>query len=71
MNVTTELHDWRILERIVGLTSRHGCRYTALDVRADAARYHASIDFDGPPEALRRLSAQLTRLLADDKEMSL
>ena len=71
MNVTTELHDWRVLERIVGLTSRLGCRYTALDVRADDAKYHASIDFDGPPDALRRLGAQLTRLLADDKEMSL
>ena len=71
MNVTTDLHDWRVLERIVGLTSRLGCRYTALDVRAGDDTYHASIDFDGPPDALRRLGAQLTRLLADDKEMSL
>ncbi len=70
MNLTMELHDWRLLERIVGLTSRLGCRYTAMDVRAGDTTYRATIDFDGPPDALRRLDAQLTRLLTDDKEMS-
>lgn len=70
MQRAMDLHDWRLLERIVGLTSRHGCRYTKLDVRSDDAIYRATIAFAGPPEALRRLDAQLTRLLADDKEMS-
>jgi hypothetical protein len=70
VNVTIELDDWRLLERIVGLTSRLGCRYTALDVREHDHAYRATIDFAGPPDALRRLDAQLNRLLADDKEMS-
>jgi hypothetical protein len=64
------MHDWRLLERIVGLTSRLGCAYTNVDVRASDPHYHATIDFVGPPDALRRLDAQLTRLLGDDKEMS-
>jgi len=64
------MHDWRLLERIVGLTSRLGCAYTNVDVRANDRQYHATIDFVGPPDALRRLNAQLTRLLGDDKEMS-
>lgn len=70
MTLALALSDWRLLERIVGLTSRHGCRYVALDVREIAHAYHATIDFAGPPDALRRLDAQLTRLLADDKEIS-
>jgi len=65
-----EMSDWRLLERIVGLTNRLGCAYTSLDVKASDSAYHATIDFTGPPDALRRLDAQLTRLLADDKEMS-
>lgn len=64
------MHDWRLLERIVGLTSRLGCAYTNLSVRAADHHYDATIQFVGPPDALRRLDAQLTRLLADDKEMS-
>ena len=65
-----EMSDWRLLERIVGLTNRLGCAYTELDVKAADSAYRATIDFTGPPDALRRLDAQLTRLLADDKEMS-
>ena len=70
MQLSIVMHDWRLLERIVGLTNRLGCAYTSLDVRAGDRHYHATIDFTGPPEALRRLDAQLSRLLNDDKEMS-
>jgi len=38
-------------------------------VKPSDAYYHATIDFVGPPDALRRLDAQLTRLLNDEKEM--
>jgi hypothetical protein len=64
------MHDWRLLERIVGLTNRLGCAYTSVNVRAGDSHSHATIEFAGPPDALRRLDAQLTRLLNDDKEMS-
>ncbi|GAC1348883.1 MAG: hypothetical protein NVSMB19_01220 [Vulcanimicrobiaceae bacterium] len=70
MQLSLVMHDWRLLERIVGLTNRLGCAYTSLNVRAGDAHYHATIDFVGPPDALRRLDAQLNRLLNDDKEMS-
>jgi len=64
------LHDWRLVERIVGLTNRLGCALTRLDLHLRDRLYHATIDVTGPPDALRRLDAQLTRLLNDDKEMS-
>ena len=70
MSVSFELHDGRVVERIIGLIGRLGCGYTRLDVRAQAGRYHATIDLTGSPDALRRLDAQLTRLCNDDKEMS-
>ncbi len=70
MTLSLVMHDWRLLERVVGLTNRLGCAYTRVDVRAGGEYYHATIDFVGPADALRRLDAQLTRLLNDDKEMS-
>ncbi|MGH7729013.1 MAG: hypothetical protein ACREM2_09500 [Vulcanimicrobiaceae bacterium] len=70
MTLSLVLHDWRLLERIVGLTNRLGCAYTSLAVRPSGPHFHATIEFVGPPDALRRLDAQLTRLLNDDKEMS-
>jgi len=69
MSSTFVMHDWRLLERIVGLTHRMGCAYTRVDVKSEGSRYTADIDFTGPPESLRRLSVQLNRLLNDDKEL--
>lgn len=69
MTIGLLLHDWRVMERVVGLISRLGCAYTHLDVRARHDRYYASLELIGEPEALRRLDAQLTRLCNDDKEM--
>ncbi len=70
MTTTLTLHDWRLLERVVGLVSRLGCSYTRVDVQAHDDRYQATLDLVGAPDALRRLDAQLTRLCNDDKEMS-
>ncbi|MFY9781314.1 MAG: hypothetical protein WAJ85_12500 [Candidatus Baltobacteraceae bacterium] len=70
MTLSLVMHDWRLLERIVGLTNRLGCAYTKVAVQARDELYHATIEFTGPPDALRRLDAQLSRLLNDDKEMS-
>ncbi len=54
----------------MGLTSRLGCAYTHVSVRPSDTFYQATIDFTGPPDALRRLDLQLNRLLNDAKEMS-
>ncbi len=70
MTLSLVMNDWRLLERVVGLTNRLGCAYTRVEVHAGSEHYHATIDFTGAPDALRRLDAQLTRLLNDDKEMS-
>ena len=70
MTLSLVLHDWRLLERIVGLTNRLGCAYENLAVRKADPLYHATIEFTGPADALRRLDAQLARLLNDDEEMS-
>jgi hypothetical protein len=76
MTTTLELYDWRSLERIVGLTHRLGCAYTRVEVRAEdpaaapRTRYRAEIDFIGSPEALDRLSAQIARMLYDEREMA-
>ena len=64
-----DLHDWRLLERIVGLTSRLNCAYKQVDVRESGPIYRAHVEFTGSPDALRRLDAQLTKLLNDDKEI--
>jgi len=70
MTLALVLHDWRILERIVGLTHRLGCSYRSVEVHArDDDCYDARIEFAGSHDALRRLDAQLNRLLDDDKEM--
>lgn len=76
MTENLELHDWRLLERIVGLTSRLGCGLTRVDLRAaeiagsGRAGYRAEIEFTGAPDSLRRLKAQLARLINDDKEFA-
>lgn len=71
MTLALVLHDWRMLERIVGLTHRLGCSYRSVEVSArDDNVYDATIEFAGPPDQLRRLDTQLTRLLDDDKEMA-
>ena len=63
------LSDWREIARIVSLTHRFGCALRNVDVREPAARFHTNIELAGTPDALRRLDAQLTKLLHDDKEM--
>jgi len=57
------------VERIVGLTHRLGCRYTRIEVQETERAYLAEIDFEGPPDGLRRLRAQLNRLLDHERQM--
>ena len=70
MTLALVLHDWRMLERIVGLTHRLGCSYTRVEVASRDRLFHATIQFEGSPAQLRRLDTQLNRLLEDDKEMA-
>ena len=54
MTLDFTLHDWRLMERVVGLIGRLGCAYTRLDVRAERDRYRASLDLVGAPDAFER-----------------
>lgn len=70
MTAAFETRDGRLVARIIALAHRFGCGYTRVDVRMrDGDVYDAQIDFTGAQEQLRRLEAQITKLL-DDEEMS-
>lgn len=66
MNFTTE--DQRMLARIINMTHRFGCAYTKVESAYDGSRYVATLDLTGEADALRRLNAQIAKLLNDDKE---
>jgi glycine cleavage system regulatory protein len=64
------MHDPRLLARIINLVHRFGCSYSSVRARAGERAFTASIDLHGPADALRRLRAQVHKLLDDDKEHS-
>lgn len=61
-------HDGRLLARIINLAHRFGCTYTRVASEQRGAGYRMELAFAGPRESLRRLDAQITKLLDDDKE---
>lgn len=65
---TVTANDGRLLARIIHLAHRFGCTYTkAASVRRDGG-YAMEFAFTGDVDALRRLDAQITKLLDDDRE---
>jgi len=67
MKADVKMRDGRLLARIINLAHRFGCSYTHVDAKAQSDGYIATIQLKGNPDALRRLSLQLNKLLADDK----
>jgi len=65
---TFAFHDERNIARIINLGLRLGCSCTRFFAQRNDSRYEVQVDFDGPGDALRRLSAQLKKLTHDDKE---
>jgi hypothetical protein len=61
-------NDGRILARIIHLAHRYGCTYTSVAAENVGAGYRMAFAFAGPSDALRRLDAQITKLLDDDRE---
>jgi hypothetical protein len=61
-------NDGRILARIIHLAHRFGCTYTSVASEQLGAAYRMEFAFAGPGDALRRLDAQITKLLDDDRE---
>ena len=68
MNVSLSMNDGRLLARVIQLAHRFGCTYTTVQATQHGTAYRANLAFDGPEEALRRLEAQITKLLNDDME---
>jgi hypothetical protein len=65
---TVTANDGRILARIIHLAHRFGCTYTSVAAENIGAEYRMAFAFAGPGDALRRLDAQITKLLDDDRE---
>jgi hypothetical protein len=59
-------NDGRMLARIIHLAHRFGCTYTKVAAERSGAAYRMELALAGPPDALRRLDAQITKLLDDD-----
>ncbi len=70
MNRTFQTRDGRLVARLILLAHRFGCDYTELAVTRNAAVFSVSIDFVGNAEALRRLDAQISKLLDYEKEIA-
>jgi hypothetical protein len=68
MTIDAVVVDPRLIARIVHLAERCGCTYRSISANALASdRTHVRAEFLGPDEALRRLQAQIERLLAVDR----
>ena len=66
------VRDGRLVARLAMLTQRYGCDYTSITSARGAAHphvYYISIDFVGNDDALRRLKAQITKILEYEKEL--
>jgi hypothetical protein len=68
MTIEETVNDPRLVARIVNLAERCGCRYRSIAAQAgDDTATHLLFEFAGPEEALRRLEAQIARLVAVDR----
>jgi hypothetical protein len=63
------LRDVRSVARIVNLAHRFNCRTTQIAVQAETT-VTARFAFDGPDAALRRLRAQIDRILSNEATLT-
>jgi hypothetical protein len=70
VNVRVFMRDGRLLARVINLAFQFGCSYTKMSSgRNDDGSLSATIELDGPPDALRRLNKKITALLLTEKEI--
>jgi hypothetical protein len=60
--------DGRLTARVILLAHRFGCAYTDLTVTSESEIFSVAISLTGPEFALRRLDAQIGKLLEYEKE---
>lgn len=68
MNLDFETIDGRLVARVILLGHRFGCSYDRLTVKEEQGRFSVQIHLTGPELALRRLNAQVGKLLDYEKE---
>jgi hypothetical protein len=68
MTIEETVNDPRLVARIVNLAERCGCRYRSINAESnDDLATRMRFEFDGDAESLRRLEAQIARLVAVDR----
>jgi hypothetical protein len=68
VTIDETVNDPRLVARIVNLAERCGCRYRTIKAESnDDLATHIHFEFAGEAEALRRLEAQVARLVAVDR----
>jgi hypothetical protein len=68
ITVEATVNDPRLVARIVNLSERCGCRYRSIAAESnDDLATRLRFEFVGDAEALRRLEAQIARLIAVDR----
>ncbi len=68
MTIDATVNDPRLVARIVNLAERCGCRYRSINAESnDDTATRMRFEFAGETEALRRLEAQINRLVAVDR----
>jgi acetolactate synthase small subunit len=68
VTIDATVNDPRLVARIVNLAERCGCRYRSISAESnDDLATHMRFEFAGEAEALRRLEAQIARLVAVDR----
>jgi hypothetical protein len=70
MTSTFQTRDGRLVARLIMLAHRFGCDYTELSVTRNADVFDATITFVGASTQLRRLDAQIGKLLDYEKEIA-
>jgi hypothetical protein len=70
MNRKFQTCDGRLVARLIMLAHRFGCDYRELSVTRSDAGFSVDMTFDGAPDSLRRLDAQIGKLLDYEKELA-
>jgi hypothetical protein len=70
MTLNFQTRDGRLVARVILLAHRFGCDYTDLAVSREREVFTATIGLIGPELALRRLDAQIGKLLEYEKEIA-
>lgn len=70
LHTTFQTCDGRLVARLIMLAHRFGCDYNELTVTRNDAEFLVTLELVGGAKSLRRLDAQIAKLLEYEKEIS-